>query len=266
LKLKKEVGSALIANYEATGEVEKSASVISALLEAQPADPSLLFSAYQLYSQLADKTMLSLALAAPGSPQMHQVMARELARHGDDEMAITNYREALKLDPHLAGVHFELGNVLYNSDDEKHKVEAEEEFKEAIADNPQDEKALLMLGVIAAKRGDWHTAVEYDRRALTLQPDDSDANMELAKAFIATNERDQARKLIERAIAIDPTDYIAHYRLSSLYRQQGRQSDAEKQLAEYRKYKGMKDKLQSIFHDMRVSSGTGAQPDDDAQK
>ena len=266
VKLKNEVGSALVANYNATGDLEKSAAIVSSLLEAEPDNATLIFNAYQLYSQLADRAMLSLALAAPGSAQMHQVMARELRRHGDDEMAITNYREALKLDPHLAGAHFELGNILYNSDDEKHKAEAEEQFKDAIAENPQDEKAELMLGAIAAKRADWSAAIDYDTRALTLQPDDSDASMELAKALIATNEREKARKLIEHAIQVDPTDYIAHYRLSSLYRQQGRPADAEKQLAEYRKYKAMKDKLQNIFHDMRVSSGTGTQLDDDAQK
>ena len=265
-KLKGDVGSALIANYTASGDIEKSVAIVSSLLEADPANSSLLFTAYQLYSQLVDKSMLSLALTAPGSAQMHLVMARELQRHGDDEMAITNYREALKLDPRLPGAHFELGNALYNSDSEKNKTEAEAQFKEAVDQNPRDEKAVLMLGVIAAKRADWHAAIDDDTHALALQPNDSDANMELAKAYIATNDRDKARKLVEHAIAIDPTDYIAHYRLSSLYRQQGRQADAETQLAEYKKYKQMKDKLQGIFHDMRVKSDAGAQPDDDAQK
>ena len=266
VKLKTDVGLALVSNYTATGDTEKAAALVSTLLEAQPTNQALLFSAYQLYSQLADKTMLSLALVAPGSAQMRQVMARELARHNEDATAIADYREALKLDPHLAGAHYELGNVLYNSDDEKNKAEAETQFKEALADNPGDEKAALMLGLMAAKKSDWPTAIRYDTQALALQPDDPDANLELAKAYTATKEREKARKLIEHAIEVDPTDYIAHYRLSSLYRQEGRQADAEKQLAEYRKYKTMKDKLQTIFHDMRVKSGTGAQPDDDAQK
>ncbi len=223
-----------------------------------------MFLTYQLYTDLASKTMLTLALAAPESAQMHQVMARELARHGDDAPAIANYREAIKLDPKLTGLHFELGNLLYNSSEEKLKSEAEGEFQAALQTNPHDEKALLMLGVIAAKRGDWPAATQFDSRALSLQPDDPDACLELAKALIATNEKDKAQRLIEHAIEIDPSDYIAHYRLSTLYRQEGKRDEAEKQLGDYRKYKDMKDKLQGIFHDMRVKAGTTPDADDPA--
>ncbi len=263
-KLKAEVGSSLINNYSSTGELEKAASVASTLLDAQPTDPALLFLTYQLYTDLASKTMLTLALAAPESAQMHQVMGRELARHGDDAPAIANYREAIKLDPNLAGLHFELGNLLYNSSEEKLKTEAEGEFQAALQTNPNDEKASLMLGVIAAKRGDWPSATQFDSRAISLQPDDPDACLELAKALIATNQKDKAQHLIEHAIEIDPSDYIAHYRLSTLYRQEGKREEAEKQLADYRKYKEMKDKLQGIFHDMRVKSGTTSDAEDPA--
>ena len=52
-----------------------------------------------------------LALTAPGSAAMHQVMARELARHGDTDPAIANYREAIKINPQLSGLHSELGDA-----------------------------------------------------------------------------------------------------------------------------------------------------------
>jgi hypothetical protein len=48
--------------------------------------------------------MLTLALTAPASAQMHQIMARELARHAENDTAIANYREAIKIDPHLLGM------------------------------------------------------------------------------------------------------------------------------------------------------------------
>ena len=53
--------------------------------------------------------MLTLALTAANGALMHQVMARELARHGDESPAIANYREAIKIDPKAPGAHFELG-------------------------------------------------------------------------------------------------------------------------------------------------------------
>ena len=146
-KLKADVGSALVANYAAAGDTEKAASVVSTLLDEQPTNAALIFSAYQLYAQLADKATLSLALVAPKSAQMHLLMARELKKHGDDSMAIDNYREALKLDPHLAGAHYELGDILYSSDDEKNKAEAEGQFKAALVDDAGRRKSQPDAGI-----------------------------------------------------------------------------------------------------------------------
>ena len=254
-KTQSEVGKALIGNYTATGDLEKAATVASALLAAQPTDTSLLYLAYRLYSDLAGKTMLTMALTAPGSAEMRQAMARELARHGDEAPAIANFREAIRLNPRLPGLHSELGDFLYHSADAKLQAEAEPEFKAALAVNPRDEKAHLMLGLVAAKRGDMDAAYAAFSQALEINPNDSDACTELAKLLVAKNQREQARQMLERAIQIDPTDYVAHYRLGTLYRQEGKTDEAKQQVDEYLKYKQMKAKLEKVFHDMRVLSG-----------
>jgi cytochrome c-type biogenesis protein CcmH/NrfG len=265
-KFKTEVGRALIDIYTGTGDLEKAAAMASTLLASQPTDTSLLYISYRLYNDLADRAMLTLALAAPNSAQMHQVMARELARHGDEAPAIANYREAIKIDPKLPGVHFELGNLLYDSTDEKLQAEAETEFKAALAADPNDEKSLLMLGMIAAKHGDSKAAYDDYSRALQLQPDDADAALELAKILVTMNQNEKAQQLLERAIQIDPSNSVAHYRLATLYRRQGKSEEADKEIAEYKKYKEMKDKLQKVFHDMRVESGQKNSDDADLPK
>lgn len=265
-KFKAEVGRALIDNYTATGDLEKAATLASALLASQPTDTSLLYISYRLYSDLADKAMLTLALAAPNSAQMHQIMARELARHGDEAPAIANYREAIQIDPKLPGVHFELGSLLYNSTGETVQAEAESEFKAALAANPNDEKTQLMLGMIAAKRGDTKTAYNDYSRALQLQPDDGDANLEMAKLLVTMNQSERAQQLLEHAIQIDPSNSVAHYRLATLYRRQGKTQQGDQEIAEYKKYKQMKDGLEKVFHDMRVESGQKNPDDTDLPK
>jgi cytochrome c-type biogenesis protein CcmH/NrfG len=265
-KFKAEVGRALIDNYTATGDLEKAATVSSTMLASQPTDTSLLYTSYRLYNDLADKAMLTLALTAPNSAQMHQVMAHELARHGDEAPAIANYREAIKIDPRLSGAHFDLGSLLYNSSDEKLKAEAEAEFKAELALNPNDEKSYVMLGMIAAKHGDTKAAYDYYSRALQLQPDDGDAALEMAKILVTMNQNDKAQQLLEHAIQIDPSNSVAHYRLSTLYRRQGKTEEANKEIAEYKKYKNMKDQLQKVFHDMRVESRQKSSDDADLPK
>jgi len=265
-KFKVDLGRALIDKYTASGDLEKAATVASTLLASQPTDTSLLYISYRLYTDLADKAMLTLALTSPNSAQMHQIMARELARQGDEAPAIANYREAIKLDPKLPGVHFELGNLLYNSTDGKLQAEAEPEFKAALVANPNDEKSLFMLGMIAVKHGDAKAASDYYSRALQLQPDDGEANLELAKVLVTMNQNAKAQQLLERAIQIDPSNSVAHYRLATLYRRQGKTEEADKEIVEYKKYKDMKDKLQKVFHDMRVESGQKNSDDTDLPK
>jgi Tfp pilus assembly protein PilF len=251
-KLQTEVGNALVENYTATGELEKAASTVSVLLASQPANPKLLLMSYRLYSDLASNAVVTLALAAPHSAEMHQAMASELARQGNETAAVANYREAIQLGPKLPGLSFELGILLYNSTDEKLQSEAEAYFQAALAANPLDEKAQLMLGEIAARRGDLKAAYNADAHAVAMQPDDPDACTEFAKILISMKERDKARSLLLHALEIDPMNYTAHYRLSTLDRQEGKPEEAKQELAKYEKYKEMKDKLRSIFHDMRA--------------
>jgi len=61
---------------------------------------------------LRTKPGLSLSVVAPQSGQMHQMMAHELAKQGNNAAAIANYREATKLAPQLPGIHFELAEML----------------------------------------------------------------------------------------------------------------------------------------------------------
>jgi Tfp pilus assembly protein PilF len=123
-----------------------------------------------------------------------------------------------------------------------------------------------MLGIIASKRGDTKTAYDYESRALQMQPDDADANLELAKLLVTMNQDAKAQQMLEHAIEIDPTNYVAHYRLATLYRRQGETGKANQEIDAYKKYKDMKDKLQKIFHDMRVESGQKKSDDADLPK
>ena len=249
-----DVGQALIDIYTASGDLDKAATIVSSLLATRPTDTALIYLSYRLYSDLAGRAMLTLALTDPNSAEMHQVMARELARHGDNAAAIANYREAIRINPRLAGLHSELGDLLYHSTDDKLKAEAPAEFKAAVAENPNDERALLSLGMIAAENSDLKTAYADDSRAVQLDPNDTDACTELAKVLVLMNERDKAEQMLEQAVHDDPSNYVAHYRLAGLYRQQGKTDMAARQIAEYQKYRQMKDKLQKVFEAMRVAA------------
>src|SRR5690348_16348250 len=248
-----ETGMELIDLYSASRELDKAATVVSALRELKPTDEGILYSAYRIYSDLADESLISLSIVAPNSARMQQAMAHELAKRGNTTEAIEHYRAALKIDPQLPGLHFELGEMLKTSGTQ-HQDEAEAEYKAALQVNPRDEQAECRLGDIAVQRNDLKEAEERLTHAVELQPSDPEANIGLAKVYMALEQPEKAKSLLERAIQLEPTSAVAHFRLATVYRELGRTSDAKHEFDEYQKYKSMKQKLQGIYHDIQAES------------
>jgi len=265
-KIQIETGLELIEIYSKAGDLEKAAATAGVLRNRYPTDLGVLYASYRIYSDLAGESLLSLSLLAPKSALMHQVMAHELVKQGDTKGAIANYREALRLDPKLPGLHFDLAEALNTSPSATDQKEAEDEYKAALATNPFDEQAEERLGEIAFKRGDNLEASAHYSRAVQLQPDDAEANIGLAKALMRANQPEKAQPYLEHALQADPTNAAAHYRLSMVYRTAGRTADAEKELAEYQKYKKMKDELKDLFHEMRLEPAKVDQDDPDARQ
>ena len=210
------------------------------------------YAAYRTYADLAGESMLNLSLIAPDSAQMHQVMAHEETRLGNNNSAIANYRKAVAIDPHLPGVHFELAELLNTSSDENVKKEAEREYRTALEVNPMDEKSESRLGEIDAKKGNTAQAYGEYSKAVELQPSDADAKLGLAKLLIDMNQSAKATALLEQTILLEPTNATAHYRLGTLYREAGRVDDAKREIDLYRKYKDMKEKLRAIYKEMQI--------------
>jgi Tfp pilus assembly protein PilF len=257
-KLRADAGLQLIELYTATDDLVSAAKVIATLREGAPTDPRVLYAAYRIYSDQAAEALLAMSIAAPNAGQMHQAMAHELGRVGDSKGAIADYRAALAADPQLPGIHFELAEALHNSPETKLKEEAEQEYRIAIANNALDERALSRLGDIVAEKGDLDEAEKYYKRALTIVPGDVDAKVGLAFVYAQKDNPATALPLLESAVAADPGNITAHYRLSTVYRALHRPDDAKRELAEYKKYKDLKEKLRTVYKDMKIDSPQGS--------
>jgi Flp pilus assembly protein TadD len=192
-----------------------------------------------------------MALAAPNSAELHMMMADEFVLQGDSDNAIAQYREAIRINTHLPGVHFELAVQLKESSDPALKAEAEREFRTALSLNQFDEKAWRGLGEIMADKGNFPAAKEDYTKALALFPKDSDAETDLAKLLVAHGDSRAATSLLESAVEDDPTNSVAHYQLSGLYRQAGKTADAQHEMDEFAHYKAMRDNLGKVFRQMR---------------
>jgi Flp pilus assembly protein TadD len=102
-KLKLEAGTSLIQIYEGADDLDKAAQIVATLRTDNPTNIELLYEAYRLHTKLAGEAMLALSLVDPNSAEMHQVMGHEALRYGNFPGAITQYREAIKINPKAIG-------------------------------------------------------------------------------------------------------------------------------------------------------------------
>jgi len=265
-KIRVQAGMELIEIYYGAGALDKAAAVVGVLRQLKPTDVGILYTAHRIYSDLADESMLSVAMLAPDSARMHQLMAHEAARQGNTAGAIAQYREALKIDSRTPGIHFELAEALSGSTVPGDRDEVQEEYNAALAANPLDERSECRLGEIAAHQSDLKSALAHYSRALELQPNDPDANLGLAKIHILMNEPDKAKPLLEHAAQLEPFNAVVHYHLSTLYRKTGQNEDAHRELAEFRRLRGMKARLNQVYQAMRLQPAKQERPDEDVPK
>jgi tetratricopeptide (TPR) repeat protein len=247
-KIRIEAGLELIELESASAQLDKALSVVVKLEELSPEDPQILLAAYQISRQAMGQSLLNMMTVAPDSAQIHMIMAGELGRQGDHTNAVAHYREALRLNPALPGAHFELAEQLRTSTDAELNKQAEDEYKAALKVNEYDELAWRQLGGLMAAEGNLKAAEEDYRKALALQPKDSDATTGLAIALISMGNRTaEAIALLETAVKDDPTNIAAHFRLSGLYRRAGRTADSDREMEAFHHYQSVKDKLGKVF-------------------
>jgi tetratricopeptide (TPR) repeat protein len=261
-KFRKEVGLTLIEVETAQHDLAAAAVTIGRLREQAPADPEILYAAYRINTDLAGEALLSLSLAAPQSAQMQQAIAHELERIRDLSGAIAAFRKAIAIDPNLPGIHFELAEALHGSDSQADRTQAEHEYAIALEKNPREVQAAVRLGDLQADRGDLDSAAGLYKRALSQQANNADAALGLARVYSEKNENDKALPLLQQVLQEDPTNMLAHFRLSALYRKMRRPDDAKRELAEYQKYKEIKDGLRQVYGTMRIQAPQSATDDE----
>jgi tetratricopeptide (TPR) repeat protein len=246
--LQQQAGMDLVSISYESGDLSKTVDILRTLQAAKPASPDVLYVAYRAYSDLAAKALASLAEAAPESAPMHQILAQNLASKDDFQGAISQYRRAIELDPHLPGLHYELAQmILANSTEEAARNEAEQELQRELALNPASAESEYMLGVIAWLRSKPQESLEHSLEALKFRPDFVDAQIAAGKALRSLHRPAEAVGHLETAVRLDPRNEVAHYRLAEEYREVGRTEDAARETATFRQLRDSHQAVRALY-------------------
>jgi tetratricopeptide (TPR) repeat protein len=250
--LRMQTGLELAGLYDQLGDPGATAAVMRSLVDLDPDNVDVLFMAQRVYAELADDTLNKLAVLAPGSARMQQVIAERLVNGGDLESAIDHYRRALQLDPRLPGVHFELGEAILESarGDAGKEAEAQKELEAAVAVDGDTAKTECEFGSLALSQSQMDQAFTHYQRAYELDPNEVQAQMGLAKLLMKQGKTQEAVKYLRLAIQSDPLNGSAHYQLGRAYKLLQMTDAAQQEMRLFQEIKKTKDQVADLYHQM----------------
>ena len=194
----------------------------------------------------------------PDSAEADMIAGEALDGQGNTTGAITQFRAAAKASPNLPNVHFGLGYLLWklNQIDE-----AGHEFSLELAVDPNNEQALAYLGDVAIKKNDNDTARRYLQRAIEQNDAIRLAYLDMGILNAGARQNAEAEANFKRAIAMDPGDPEAHWRLGRLFQAMGDKTQADAELAKVKLLHQRKDqKDQALAGMMTRPVATKQQP------
>jgi len=142
----------------------------------------------------------------------------DLHRQGRFEEAITDYDEAIRLDPQLALAYYNRG-VAYQSMGQPQR--AIQDYDEAIRLDPQYAPAYVNRGIIYRNLGQPQRAIQDYDEAIRLDPQDAPAYLNRGNAYVALGQPQRAIQDYDEAIRLDPQFALAYSNRGHAYQSMG---------------------------------------------
>jgi tetratricopeptide (TPR) repeat protein len=150
-------------------------------------------------------------------------VAADYLDQGSWQAAVEAFQEYVRLDPHLAGGHYNLGQAyfqlgLYEP--------ARDAYLAAVRCDPTYAEAQAMLGMACTELGRYEEAIAASQKACSLKPDLPQAYNNLGIAFMGLECWEKALEPFETLLAIAPSDPMCHLNMASVYSHMGRYNEA----------------------------------------
>lgn len=218
-----------------TGQYQEAVANLSAALAKRPGDPDLLYYLGRASGLLSKRAIDTLLGAYPGSARAHQAMGENYFVLRQMPQAEAEFAEALHQRPEIPRLHLELGLVYAGA---ARWDKAEEEFRAESKRQPGSAETAYRLGVVFIQQGKAHEARRELERAEQLQPDMPETLYSLGKAASLDGDLLLAERSWTRVIALEKETSLAaqaHFGLASLYRKQGKTSQAQREMQEFKR-------------------------------
>ena len=232
--LQKQAGFAGIRCAMAMNRMDPALDFIRVLNREFPNDPEVLYLSVHLFSDLSIRASQQLLFTAPGSYQVHEINAEALETQGNWKDAAAEYREVLKKNPNLPGIHYRIGRLLLSAPKAANTgPEAKQEFEEELKIDPNNAGAEYVLGELAREDEQWPAAIQHFGKAAKLDASFADAFIGLGRALLGGGRPADAIQPLQTACKLQSDNPAAHFHLATAYRRSGHKEDADREFAVY---------------------------------
>lgn len=230
--LKRMAGLQLERTYTELHRDNRAAEVALELIRLYPNDPEILYQTGRIFGNYAYLNIVKLSQMAPDSVWAHQAVGEAYQSEGNYDLAIQEYRQALKLNPAHLGLHYRIGRSLALQLT-KGTPEAILEFEEELRLDPTNANAAYELGELYRKSGDFQKAQEFFESAVKHYPDFEEAHLGLGRLLFALSKPELALPHLQKAASLNPQNEVTQYQLSQVLRALGRDEEQRKAFAEF---------------------------------
>jgi tetratricopeptide (TPR) repeat protein len=185
------------------------------------------------YSRLAEKSFAQLE-QLPSSPEIHELLARANQNMGRRLEAVSEWRQALALDPHSVRLQGRLAESLYRA---REYPEAQRILESVVALEPGNGNWQYLLGSVLAAQHREAEALPHLEHAVSLEPDFLPAHATLGQTYLDLDRPEKAIEQLTKAAAIDSGSLS--FALSKAYRRLGKMEDAQRALERYKRLSGL---------------------------
>jgi protein O-GlcNAc transferase len=168
---------------------------------------------------------------AGDTPEAHLGKGYDALKQDMYEVAVSEFRAALQLDPSLVlRARFPLAVALFESHKSEEARRELEAVRHEVGDHPN---VLYYMGRLDLEQRNFESAIRNLKGAATAKPKPPfpDTAYYLGFAYFKDGDLAAAEKWLKEAARLNPRDPLALYQLGFVYRKEGREEEARKTLA-----------------------------------
>jgi len=148
--------------------------------------------------ETALKELTSAEQASPSDARIRNFRGVTLVRLGRNDEAVSEYSEALRLDPAMEDAYRNLGLLEWS----QHRLDAAgKDLRHALELAPDDSFAHFYLGRVLLDSREYSEAMSELQRSSMALPEDADFLIELATAYGALGQHDRQNRTMDRLLA-----------------------------------------------------------------